>query len=70
MILSGMGRDGASGMAAMHEAGCTTLAQDEASCVVHGMPGAALKMGAVTHIVALESMSEVLVHLASRRRSR
>lgn len=47
VLLTGMGRDGAAGMAAMHDAGSYTLAQDAASCIVYGMPRAAVELGAV-----------------------
>lgn len=47
VLLTGMGRDGAAGMAAMHDAGAYTLAQDAASCIVYGMPRAAVELGAV-----------------------
>lgn len=47
VILSGMGRDGAAGMLAMHEAGAYTIGETEASCVVYGMPRAAKEAGAV-----------------------
>lgn len=47
ILLTGMGRDGAAGMAAMHDAGAYTLAQDAASCIVYGMPRAAVELGAV-----------------------
>lgn len=47
VLLTGMGRDGAAGLAAMHDAGAYTLAQDAASCIVYGMPRAAIEMGAV-----------------------
>ena len=51
VILTGMGRDGASGMLEMKKAGAYNLAQDEASCVVFGMPREAIAVGA-THDVA------------------
>lgn len=47
VILTGMGRDGAQGLKAMRDAGAHTLGQDEASCVVYGMPKAAFELGAV-----------------------
>ena len=53
VILTGMGRDGAAGLLAMRQAGATTLAQDEASSVVYGMPKAALEIGAVDRGTAL-----------------
>lgn len=65
VILTGMGRDGAAGMLAMHQAGAHTLAQDEASCVVFGMPREAIALGGVDEVVPLAQMSErVLAGLA------
>jgi two-component system chemotaxis response regulator CheB len=52
-----MGDDGARGLKEMHEAGAPGIAQDEKSSVVWGMPGEAVKHGAVDHIVALEHIS-------------
>ncbi len=61
VIMTGMGDDGARGMAEMKEAGAFTIAQDEKSCVVFGMPNEAIKKGAVDCIVSLEKIaSEVL----------
>jgi len=66
VILTGMGRDGAAGMLAMREAGARTLAQDEASCVVFGMPREAIALGGADEIVPLSQMSErVLANLAT-----
>ncbi|MGH7182202.1 MAG: protein-glutamate methylesterase/protein-glutamine glutaminase [Nitrospiraceae bacterium] len=53
VILTGMGGDGAKGMLAMKQAGAYTIAQDEASCVVFGMPKEAIKLGGVDKIVPL-----------------
>lgn len=53
VIMTGMGDDGARGMKEMHEAGAVTLAQDEASCVVYGMPKEAVKLGGVEKSVPL-----------------
>ncbi len=58
VILTGMGHDGAAGLRAMHDLGAATIAQDEASCVVYGMPKEAVKLGAVDHVVGLESIAE------------
>ncbi|MBM3340511.1 MAG: chemotaxis-specific protein-glutamate methyltransferase CheB [Betaproteobacteria bacterium] len=57
VILSGMGADGAAGLLQMRQAGAMTLAQDAASCVVYGMPRAALELGAVARQVALEQLA-------------
>lgn len=59
-LFTGMGEDGARGLLAMREAGARTLAQDEASCVVYGMPKAAVALGAVERVVALQDMAAVL----------
>jgi len=58
VILTGMGRDGALGMAEMRRAGAYTFAQDEASCVVYGMPREAALIGAACEIVALSAMTD------------
>ncbi len=60
-ILTGMGADGAKGLLAMRTAGAATLAQDEASCVVFGMPKEAIKMGAAGEVVPLGSMSRAII---------
>lgn len=60
-ILTGMGSDGAQGLLAMRNKGARTLAQDEASCVVFGMPAVAIARGAVDRVVPLERMAEVLL---------
>jgi two-component system chemotaxis response regulator CheB len=58
VILTGLGRDGAEGLLAMRQAGCETIGQDEASCVVYGMPKAAYELGAVTRQLPLERIAE------------
>ena len=57
VILTGMGRDGAAGLLEMKKAGAYTLAQDEASCIVFGMPREAIALGAADEIAALPEMS-------------
>jgi len=61
VILTGMGRDGAEGMLAMKRAGCYTLAQDEKSCVVWGMPRQAVAVEAVEDEVPLDKIAEQLI---------
>ncbi len=61
VILTGMGRDGAEGMLEMKRRGAHTFAQDEASCVVYGMPRAAVEAGGVDEVVSLSEMGEKLV---------
>jgi len=69
VILTGMGRDGAQGMLQMRRAGARTLAQDEASCVVFGMPRAAMDCGAAERLVALSDMNSAIIGaLGSKRR--
>ncbi|WP_297512166.1 chemotaxis response regulator protein-glutamate methylesterase [uncultured Caulobacter sp.] len=68
VILTGMGRDGAQGLLALRKAGARTLGQDEASCVVYGMPRAAFEIGAVEKQVSLSSMGQSILDLASARR--
>ncbi len=66
VILTGMGKDGAAGMLEMHQAGAYNLAQDEASCVVFGMPKEAIAMGGVDEVVPMEDMAKrVLLKLSS-----
>ena len=60
-ILTGMGADGAKGLLAMRGNGAYTLAQDEASCVVFGMPREAIKMGAADEAVHLGYMSQAII---------
>jgi len=61
VILTGMGDDGARGMLEMHKAGAHTVAQDEASCVVFGMPAEAIKRGGVDRILALDQIAPAVV---------
>jgi two-component system chemotaxis response regulator CheB len=56
-----MGKDGAAGMLAMREAGAHTLAQDEATCVVFGMPKAAIDCGAAVEVAALDDIPQRLM---------
>jgi len=63
-ILTGMGEDGARGLLEMKQAGAPTLAQDEASSVVWGMPGSAVRLGAADEVVALDRIAERILALA------
>jgi len=66
VILTGMGRDGAEGLLRMRQAGSYTLAQDEASCVVFGMPREAIALGAANEVAPMQEMSQrVMAHLRS-----
>ena len=60
-ILTGMGADGAAGLGEMRKAGAQTFAQDEASCVVFGMPKVALEIGAAEHVVPIDAMAKTLL---------
>ena len=61
IIMTGMGDDGARGMREMHDAGAKTIAQDEASCVVFGMPKEAIKLGAVDQTIPLDQIPTAIV---------
>ena len=64
LIMTGMGNDGAKGLLEMKEAGGITLAQDEKSCIVYGMPQEAMKLGAVGMVVPLEQAAATIVKKA------
>jgi two-component system chemotaxis response regulator CheB len=63
-LLTGMGRDGAAGLLALRRAGALTIAQDEASSVVFGMPREAIEMGAVDRVLALDQIATALTAVA------
>lgn len=65
VIMTGMGDDGAKGMKEMHDAGAITVAQDEATCVVFGMPNEAIKMGGVDRVVPLERIAYEVIRLST-----
>jgi len=66
IILTGMGRDGAEGMKLMHDTGAKTIAQDEASCIVFGMPKEAIELGGADHILPLNTIPAKLLNLAAQ----
>ena len=65
VILTGMGRDGASGLLTMKKAGARTLGQDEASCIVYGMPKVAFEIGAVGKQLPLGKIGPEALRLTS-----
>jgi len=62
IIMTGMGDDGARGLKEMHDAGAATVAQDEASCVVYGMPKEAVKLGGVDRSAPLQAIPAEIMH--------
>lgn len=65
VILTGMGGDGADGLVAMRQAGARTIAQDEASCVVFGMPKVAIERGGAERIAPLDGIPQMIVSMLS-----
>jgi two-component system, chemotaxis family, protein-glutamate methylesterase/glutaminase len=68
VILTGMGRDGASGLLKMRHAGARTVGQNEKTCVVYGMPRVAHELGAVEHQLPLTSIGEEILKLTAARK--
>ncbi|MBA4708985.1 protein-glutamate methylesterase/protein-glutamine glutaminase [Aquitalea aquatica] len=60
IIMTGMGDDGAKGLKEMHDVGARTIAQDEDSCVVFGMPKEAIKLGAADEVIPLDAMAKAI----------
>ena len=63
VILTGMGADGAEGLLEMKNAGASTIAQDENSCVVFGMPKEAIKMGAADKVLPLDQIAAEMIRM-------
>jgi len=61
VIMTGMGDDGARGMLEMHQSGAYTIAQDESSCIVFGMPAEAIKHGGVDKVISLDAISREIM---------
>ena len=64
VIMTGMGDDGARGMKEMHDAGARTIGQDEASCIVFGMPNEAIKLGGVDTVIPLDRIAGEVLRVA------
>ena len=63
VLLTGMGRDGAAGLLEIHQAGGVTIAQDEATSAVFGMPKAAIELGAVDHVLPDQEIAHAITRL-------
>ncbi len=66
VLLTGMGKDGAKGLLSLRKAGWHTIAQDEKSCIVYGMPKAAAEMKAAVEILPLNQIAPRLVQVVQR----
>jgi two-component system, chemotaxis family, protein-glutamate methylesterase/glutaminase len=66
IIMTGMGDDGARGLREMRDAGAHTIAQDENSCVVFGMPKEAIKLGAACEVIALDAIPNFIIELGRK----
>jgi two-component system chemotaxis response regulator CheB len=66
IMLTGMGDDGARGMKLLHDGGARTIAQDEASCVVFGMPKEAIQLGAVDQVLPLDRVAAAILAFDAR----
>ncbi|MGK7905298.1 MAG: chemotaxis response regulator protein-glutamate methylesterase [Hormoscilla sp.] len=69
VLLTGMGRDGATGLSHLRAAGWHTIAQDRRSCAVYGMPKAAVELGAAVEVLSLEAIANRIVFLTEKKRS-
>ena len=68
VLLTGMGRDGADELKTMKAQGAVTIAQDEESSVVYGMPGEAVKIGAAAHVLPPEGIAAMLTDFGNNRK--
>jgi two-component system chemotaxis response regulator CheB len=67
VLLTGMGNDGAQGLLKMRQAGARTIAQNEPTCVVYGMPREAVELGAAQQVLPLPAIAEAMLAARSRR---
>jgi two-component system, chemotaxis family, protein-glutamate methylesterase/glutaminase len=68
IIMTGMGDDGARGMKELHDTGALTIAQDEASCIVYGMPKEAVKLGGIDGEMSLSAIPNLIINSPNRAR--
>lgn len=68
IIMTGMGDDGAKGLKEMKKTGAHTIAQDEKTCVVFGMPNEAIKLGGVDQILPLEAIAGEIIRLSENKK--
>jgi len=61
VLLTGMGADGAAGMKVLHDVGAVTIAQDEATCVVFGMPKSAIDLGGASLVLGVNDIAAAVV---------
>jgi two-component system chemotaxis response regulator CheB len=66
ILLTGMGDDGARGMKALYDAGARTIAQDEATCIVFGMPREAISLGAVEEVLPIDRIADAILRFDAR----
>jgi two-component system chemotaxis response regulator CheB len=68
ILLTGMGRDGAAGLLRLREAGALTVAQDEATSVIFGMPGEAIRLAAAEHVLSPPDITRLILAVAAREK--